>query len=343
MNPTSSRARRFVSACGSILLLAPLATLHAADRQAATPSIPAAATKPSPRPAYVPPPPTFPDVAYGKHPKQVLHFWKAETDLPAPLIVYIHGGAWTGGDRYKYLNMVLPDALRHAISVASVEYRFIVEAKADGEVPPLRGPMMDCARAIQFLRHKAAEWNIDKSRVAACGGSAGACTSLWIAFHDDLADPTSSDPVSRESTRLFCVGSHRGQTSLDPKQIRAWMPTNVHGHGALGITGDPARNLTANEVFHADRERFLPLIKEFSPYELVSPDDPPVGLYYQTPPAMGQPEKDPVHSANFGVKLKERCDALKVPCELVYPGAPDVKHATMSDFLIATLKPGASK
>ena len=343
MNPTSSRARRFVSACGSILLLAPLATLHAADRQAATPSIPAAATKPSPRPAYVPPPPTFPDVAYGKHPKQVLHFWKAETDKPAPLIVYIHGGAWTGGDRYKYLNMVLPDALRHAISVASVEYRFIVEAKADGEVPPLRGPMMDCARAIQFLRSKAAEWNIGKTRVAACGVSAGACTSLWIAFHDDLADPASSDSVARESTRLFCVGASRGQTSLDPKQIREWMPTNVHGHGAFGIKGDRARNLTPNEEFHADRERFLPWIKEYSPYELVSTDDPPVGLYYQTPPAMGQPEKDPVHSANFGVKLKEHCDALKVPCELVYPGASDVKHATMIDFLVATLKRGTSK
>jgi acetyl esterase/lipase len=320
------------------LLLTPLAAQPAADRQPAKPTAATSAVKPATRPRYEPPPPTFKDVAYGKHPKQVLHFWKTETDKPAPLIVYIHGGGWTGGDRHLYLNMVLPDALKNGISVASIEYRFIVEATADGEVPPVRGPMRDCARAIQFLRYKAAEWNIDKTRVAACGGSAGGCTSLWLAFHDDLADPASSDTVARESTRLLCVGAHRAQTSLDPKQIREWMPTNVHGQGSFGITGDRARNLTPNEVFIEKRESLLPWIKEYSPYELVTPDDPPVGLYYQTPPALGQPEKDPVHSANFGVKLKEHCDALKVPCDLVYPGSSDVKHAAMIDFLIATLK-----
>jgi len=38
------------------------------------------------------------------------------------------------------------------------------------------------------------------------------------------------------------------------------------------------------------------------------------------------------------VKLQERCKATGVPCELVYPGAPDVRHAKTEDFLIATLK-----
>jgi acetyl esterase/lipase len=234
--------------------------------------------------------------------------------------------------------MVLPEAVKKAISVASIEYRFIPESVADGENPPVRGPMRDAARAIQFLRYKAAEWNIDKTRIAACGGSAGGCTSLWIAFHDDLADLSSDDPVARESTRLFCVAGHRAQTSLDPKQIREWMPTNVHGQGAFGIKGDNVRHLKPNEVFLEKRESLLPWIKEYSPYELVSPDDPPVGLYYQTPPALGQPENDPVHSANFGVKLKEHCDALNVPCELVYPGSKDAKHSTLAEFLITKLK-----
>ena len=35
-------------------------------------------------------------------------------------------------------------------------------------------------------------------RVGSTGGSAGACTSLWLAFHDDLADPSSPDPAARE-------------------------------------------------------------------------------------------------------------------------------------------------
>jgi len=47
---------------------------------------------------------------------------------------------------------------------------------------------------------------------------------------------------------------------------------------------------------------------------------------------------------NFGVKLQERCKSLGVACELFYPGAPDVKYATVADCLIATLKaPTAAK
>ncbi len=53
---------------------------------------------------------------------------------------------------------------------------------------------------------KADDWNVDKTRVAAYGGSAGAGTSLWLAFHDDLADPKSADPVLRESSRLRMRG-----------------------------------------------------------------------------------------------------------------------------------------
>ena len=52
---------------------------------------------------------------------------------------------------------------------------------------------------LASVRSKAAEWNVDKTRVAASGGSAGACTSLWLAFHPDLADPASADPIERES------------------------------------------------------------------------------------------------------------------------------------------------
>ena len=58
----------------------------------------------------------------------------------------------------------------------------------------------------------------------------------------------------------------------------------------------------------------------------VSRDDPPVYLTYTVAPALGAPQKDPTHTSNFGVKLQEHCRANGVPCELVYPGAPDVKN-----------------
>ena len=71
---------------------------------------------------------------------------------------------------------------------------------------------------------------------------------------------------------------------------------------------------------------------------LVTKDDPRVYLFYSAPPALGQDQKDPTHTSNFGVKLQEHCRVVGVPCELVYPGAPEVKHATIQDYLIATLK-----
>ena len=52
-------------------------------------------------------------------------------------------------------------------------------------------------------------------RIASYGGSAGAGTSLWLAFHSDLADPNSGDPVLRESSRLACAGANACQFSYD--------------------------------------------------------------------------------------------------------------------------------
>jgi len=233
---------------------------------------------------------------------------------------------------------MLNNMLKAGISVVSVEYRFIPEATADGEQPPVRGPLHDAARALQFVRSKAAEWNIDKQRIAASGGSAGACSSLWLAFHPDLADPQSSDPIARESTRLWCAAVDGAQTTLDPQQMREWTPNSTYGGHAFGFKGDPAKKLTQFDDFLANREKILPWIAEYSPYALVTADDPPIYLRYGTPPALGQNQKDPTHTSNFGVKLQEHCHEAGVECYLVYPGAPDVKWSAIQDYLIDRLK-----
>ena len=232
------------------------------------------------------------------------------------------------------LSGLLDPMLAAGISVVSVEYRFIQDAVTNGVYPPVKAPMLDCARALQLVRSKAAEWNIDQRRIIASGSSAGACTALWLAFHDDLADPKSNDPVARESTRPLSVAVMGAQTTLDPQQMREWMPNSVYGSLAFGIRkGDSY--IQDFEPFFAQRDELLPLIQEYSPYYLASADDPPVYLIYKEPPAMGQPQQDPTHSANFGVKLQERLRELKVDCELVYPGAPSVQHSNMVEFISA--------
>ena len=324
------------------LLLLPMAALRAAE----TPSSAEKPKEPAPfvydgnpeRLKYELPIKPDENVAYGTHRMQVIYFWRAKSDQPTPLLVYIHGGGWSGGDRSVVRGMLKP-ALDAGISVASVEYRTIKDSTADGLEPPVKGPMLDCARALQFCRSKAKEWNLDKTKVALAGGSAGACTSLWLAFHDDLADAQSADPVARESTRVLCAAVSGAQTTLDPRQMRDWTPNSKYGAHAFGISGDAKTKVSSFEMFYEARERLLPWIKEYSPYELVNHGDPAVGLFYGTPPNLGQEEKDPTHTANFGVKLKEHCDSNQVACELVYPGAPDVMHANDIAFIKAYLRP----
>lgn len=291
-----------------------------------------------------PPTPTQANVAYGTHERQVLDFWQAKSAQPTPVLFYIHGGGWGTGDK-DHVGANVNKLLEAGISVVSINYRYFWQAHLAGVKPPVEWPVHDAARALQFVRSKAAEWNIDKQRIGATGGSAGACSSLWLAFHPDLADPKSSDPVARESTRLWCAAVNGAQTSLDPKQLKEWTPNSRYGGHAFGFS-DP-KDLKDRDKhfaeFLAARESVLPWIKEYSPIELASADDPPIYLIYKSAPAIGQDQKDPTHTANYGVKLQERLKELGVPCELVYPGAPEIKHASEYIYLIEKLKAPSAK
>ena len=272
---------------------------------------------------------TLTAVKYGDHERHILDFWKAESDKPTPLVFVIHGGGWMGGSKERLDRFAdAAELLKNGISVVAINYRLMKHS--EGFVPPVKAPLHDAARALQFVRSKAKEWNIDKTRIGAAGGSAGACSSLWLNFHDDMADPQSSDPVARESTRLFCAAVKNAQTTLDPKQMKEWTPNSKYGGHAFG-----KKNFAE---FLKDRDTILEWISEYSPYALVTKDDPPAYLFFTAPPAMGKPQKDPTHTSNFGVKLQEHCKTNGIECQLVYPGASNVKYETITAFLIATLK-----
>lgn len=289
------------------------------------------------------PVPTHAGVAYGTHERQVLDFYQAKSDKPTPVVFFIHGGGWVRGDKSGIGSVAA--CLKQGISLVSINYRFIQQAQLAGVEPPVAAPLKDAARALQFVRSKAKEWNLDKERIGASGGSAGACSSLWLAFHDDLADSKSSDPVARESTRLWCAAVTGAQTSLDPAQLKEWTPNSRYGGHAFGFM-DPKDLNTRDKNFAeflAARDKVLPWIKEYSPIELASKDDPPIYLHYGAPPELGKAQKDPTHTSNYGVKLKERLDALGVPCELYYPGAPGATHKQPVDYLIDKLKAASAR
>jgi acetyl esterase/lipase len=275
------------------------------------------------------PKPTHSNRPYGKHPRQVLDFYQARTDGNAPALFFVHGGGWMTGDKAN--PDLLAKCLENGISVVSINYRLIPDATTEGITPPVKACLDDAARALQFVRSKAAEWRIDKTRIGGCGGSAGGFTVLWLAFHPDLADPGNTDPIARESTRLRCALAFVPQTTLDPKQMQAWIPNNEYGNHAFG--------LGSMKDFLAQRETLMPWIEKFSPYALATPDDPPVLLFYDNPPKLGEPYKDPPHSANFGAGIAEKLKAVGIEHEINYNNDyAKMKYPDLFGFLRAKLK-----
>ena len=281
------------------------------------------------------------DWKYGPHFRHTINFYRAKSDKPTPLVVSIHGGGW-GALCKANLQTNVKALLDNGISVAAINYRYTSQAGADGITPPVAAPLLDATRAIQFLRHHAKELNIDKERIAATGGSAGGCSSLWLAFHDDLADPDSDDPVARESSRLWCVGGTDPQTSLDPKQMREWIPTITYGSHAFGVSRRGKTSEAAFEEFLNRRGEWIEKgwIQAFSPYSLASADDPPVYLEFPRRGLEPMPNERGwnTHSPLFGVNLKKKLDELGVECHLVYKGHRDPKYANMTQFFIDKLK-----
>lgn len=258
------------------------------------------------------PAPTVEDIAYGDHYKQRMHVWLAKSKKPAPAVLYIHGGGWMDGSRIdERFAKILPKMLKNGVSVVSVEYRWLQDAVKDGVNPPVKAPLEDAARAVQFVRANAKEWNIDASRLALMGGSAGACSSLWVALSPDKANPNSPDPIARQSTSVKVVSVAVAQTSLDPEQMHKWIPNSNYGAKAFG-----AKNFGE---WLAQREKYLPEIDKYSPYAIMKKGNPTLfNISYPTPAEVGKPQKDPTHASAFGVMFKKKCDELGIKCNVKY-------------------------
>ncbi len=298
------------------------------------------AAKPPP-----PPPPTLANVPYGPDPLQVLDFWKAPSSPATPVVFYIHGGAWLGGDKDD-LQVDIGEVNRFlaaGISVVSINYRLIKQTiRTDDSVPLATITPGQVAHedppVLVPLSDAAAEWNLDKTRIGLSGGSAGGCTSLWLCFHPDMADPTSGDPVARESTRPWCAALAVPQTTLDPQQMKEWTPNSIYGGHAFGFRWNPRDPHEEFDQFLAHRAVVLPWIEKYSPYALMTSDSPPLYLSYPNDtPAYGQDKNDPTHTANFGALLAEKARKLGVECEFNYHGA-SVVHPSIGDYLIWKLK-----
>jgi acetyl esterase/lipase len=271
--------------------------------------------------------PTHADVKYGPHRLNAIDFWQAEGDGPRPLLVHIHGGGWIGGDK-KQNPATVQSYLKQGISYAAINYRLT------GEVS-LPAPVHDAARAIQFIRSKASEWNLNKNRIALTGGSAGACTSMWLLLHDDLADPKSDDPVARESTRVTAAAVAGGQVSIDPPVIEKWLGPNVLKHRMIWMA--VGAKTMAEAMKNYDKHKALYV--EFSPYNHLDKNDPPLLMTYGNNMTLpSQNAGHGIHHPVYGVKLKEKADRLGHETHLLIKGvSKSNEYTSPQDFLVKKL------
>lgn len=254
--------------------------------------------------------PTHRDLKYGQYDRNLMDVWLANSDRPTPVLVSIHGGGFRGGNK-SVSGDILSACLEAGISVVAITYRLSHEAIAPAQ-------FLDSARAVQFIRHNAREWNLDPARIAATGGSAGAGISLWLGFHEDLADPQSPDPVLRQSTRLACMAVYNGQTSYDPRFIRDLFPdTTTYKESALA----QLFGVDLNRLDELPPEKYK-LFEEVSPLTHLTKDDAPAALFYASKldtPITSQGIG--IHHPRFGKALQEKMDDLGIACE-VHTGMP---------------------
>lgn len=273
------------------------------------------------RPAVAP---THRNVKYGKYDRNVMDVWLAKSDKPTPVLVSIHGGGFRGGNKSVQAGL-LNECLKSGISVVAITYRLSGEAIAPAQ-------HLDSARAIQFIRHNAKKWNLDPKRIASTGGSAGAGLSLWLGFHEDLADPDSDDPVLRQSTRLTCMSVYNGQTSYDPRFIRELFPgKDTYKHSALA----QLYNVDLNDLDNLPEEKYE-LFEFVSSINHLTKDDVPAQLNYAS--KMDTPITSQgigIHHPKFAKVLKEQMEEFGIECQIhtgVRRGADEWTKLTM-DFV----------
>ena len=270
--------------------------------------------------------PDFANVAYGADPRNVLDLWQAPAEVPTPVFIYFHGGGFTGGDKSGCPAQAAGLCRKMGISFVSANYR-LVSGPAGAPFP---APMLDGARVVQFLRANTWKWNLDPRRIAIGGGSAGGDIALWVALHDDLADPKAADPVLRESSRVACVISWDGQSSNDPHLVSMLGGPKTDHPSLLPLYGVKTRA-------ELETPAMRKTIEEASAVNHATRDDPPVLLIYGQPmTALPLPETvdwgTAIHHPFFGKLLKDKLDPLGVPCEFYHGGARPPPNG-LQDFL----------
>ena len=196
--------------------------------------------------------PTREDIVYatvGGKPLALDLYMPAGVDRP-PLIVWVHGGAWRGGDKATRFPMAF---VEQGIATASLDFRQSTEARFPAMVHDIKA-------AIRFLRAKAPEYGYRADRVAISGTSSGAHLAALVGVTNGHAalEGTVGDHHD-QSSDVHAIVSYYGASNLTTILAQS----TPFGLGVrepalellLGALPDQAHELAqlASPVTHVDR------------------------------------------------------------------------------------------
>lgn len=248
-----------------------------------------------------------------------------------PLVIYIHGGGFTGGDKSSMYQVgarldELGFFLDNGLACVSINYRLLPSPNSPDLGTDQDGVgkcLNDSRRALQFIRYHSDALHIDSDKVAVYGGSAGAGTSLWIGMKDDMAEVGSSDPVLDMSTRVCAVAVKGTQCTYDFYKWETDVFDNFDGNGT-NFTMDSLEALFGfdryNDFYGGIIDSTYDLLydpaliqyrHEVDMLGALDSSDPP--LYIETTNVSTHPAQDPLHHWLHSVTLNDYAIAANLP------------------------------
>ena len=178
-----------------------------------------------------------------------------KADAPLPLIVWIHGGGWSAGNKDGNQALRLMES---GFATASINYRLSQEAIFPAQIE-------DCKAALRFLRSHAKEYNIDPTRIGVWGSSAGGHLVALVGTSGDVKALEGKDGDLGISSRVQAVCDWYGPTDLGQMGAQSG-PDSKLDHNA---PGSPESRLLGGPV-----QDKLDVVKVANPITYVSKDDP---------------------------------------------------------------------
>lgn len=202
---------------------------------------------------------TIQDLAYGPDPDHRLDLRTPEGNGPHPVIVWIHGGGFVGGDENDLPGLVAAQVDR-GFAVASLRHRL-------APAHPFPAAVRDAKRAVRWLKSRAERYRLDADRVVAWGHSSGATLASMVALTPGILEPTVVPRgLSEQSSAVVAFVVEAGPTDL----TTWWWQS-----GASSLSSTLAYFACA-EIYTCSRRAML----RASPVHWVDPSDPPGYLAY---------------------------------------------------------------